>query len=189
MNKAVFLDRDGVIIEDKDCLYKKEDIQLTYGVEDLYALKEKGFKLLVITNQTVIARGLISEEGVNEIHTQINLMINQRFNFELDHFYTCPHHPNANLEKYRINCSCRKPLPGLILQAAKDFDIDLSQSWMIGDRISDIIAGKKAGCKTILLEREYSMNKIQGAGYDDNILPDFKFSTLKEAISKITNDN
>ena len=170
MNKAIFLDRDGVINEDIDNLYKIENIKIISGVsEALRILKENDFKLIVISNQPVIARGLATEEEVEKINEEINLQIKKEVGIGIDKFYFCPHHPNANLEKYRILCNCRKPSPGLILQAAKEFDIDLSKSWMIGDRTSDVATGKNAGCKTILIEKEYSKNKIQGINYEENI--------------------
>jgi len=186
MNKAVFLDRDGVIIEEKDNLYKIEDIKIIEGVpEALKILKQNNFILLGISNQPVVARGLITEEYVEKIHTEINSRLEKECGVEIDKFFFCPHHPNANVEKYRINCSCRKPNPGLILQAVKEFNIDIKNSFMIGDRISDVITGKRAGCKTILIETDYSKKKIEGVDYDINIKPDFIAKNLKNAIEKI----
>ena len=128
VNKAIFLDRDGVIIEEVDNLYKVEDIKIIQGVpETLKFLKKNGFKLIVVSNQPVIARGLATEEKVREIHKIINSKIKEETGNEIDKFFFCPHHPNADLEKYRVVCDCRKPFPGLILQAAKEFDIDISK--------------------------------------------------------------
>ena len=187
VNKAIFLDRDGVIIEDVDNLYKAEDIKIIQGVpETLKFLRQKGFKLIVVSNQPVIARGLATEEKVKEIHKIINSRIKEEAGIEIDKFFFCPHHPNADLEQYRRTCNCRKPFPGLILQAAKEFDIDLSQSWMIGDRTSDIATGKNAGCRTILLEKEYSRNKIEGKDYDENTEPDFLAEDLRDAVEEIS---
>lgn len=186
MNKAIFLDRDGVINEDIDNLYKIEDIEIINGVpEALKLLKKNGFKLIVISNQPVIARGLATEKQINEINNEINNLIKKESGIEIDKFFFCPHHPNANLEKYRILCHCRKPSPGMIFQAAKEFDIDLSQSWMIGDRISDIVAGKNAGCKTILIEKDYSKKKIEGLDYNENTTPNITIKFLKDSVEKI----
>lgn len=190
MNKAIFLDRDGVINEEKNYICKIEDIKILENVpESLKLLKQKNFKLIVISNQPVIARGLASEEQVDSINQEINNLIKKESGIEIDKFFFCPHHPNADIEKYRIKCSCRKPNFGLVLKAAEEFDINLSESWMIGDRISDIVAGKNAGCKTILIEREYSKNKIEGATYEVNIKPDFITNDLISAVKQIIPPN
>ena len=189
MDKAVFLDRDGVIIEEVNYLCNVEDIKIIEGIpESLAILKKNNFKLIVITNQPVIARGLATEEEVEKIHKEINFRIKQQSGVEIDKFYFCPHHPNADLEKYRISCNCRKPSPGFILQAVIDFDIDLSKSWMIGDRTSDIATGKNAGCKNVLIEKEYSKNKIQGIEYQD-VQPDFVAENLNKAVKQIVYGN
>lgn len=186
MDKAIFLDRDGVINEEVNNLYKIEDIKIILGVPESLALfKKNGFKLFVVSNQPVIARGWATEEEIDKINNEINLQIKKESGIEIDKFFFCPHHPNANLEKYRITCNCRKPNPGLILRAAEEFCIDLSQSWMIGDRTSDIEAGKRAGCKTILIQRDYSNNKLQGTDYNENSKPDFIVKDLKDSLEGI----
>jgi len=182
MKKAIFLDRDGVIIKEVNYLHKKEDIEILPGaIEALHKLKQQEYLLIVITNQPTIAKGLISKQGVKEIHDYLN---NKLQNL-IDRYYFCPHHPNADLEQYRINCNCRKPKSGMMLQAAKDFNIDLKNSWMIGDRISDIIAGNLAGCKTILIKRDYSYQRIQGDYSKNKTPPDFKVRSLKECLQII----
>ena len=181
MKKAIFLDRDGVLNKEINNLFKKENVEILPKVkETLKKLKEKGYLLIVITNQPVIARGLIGEKGIKELNKYINLKLDDL----IDKFYVCPHHPHANLKEYRKQCDCRKPLPGMILHGAKEFDIDLNQSYVIGDRISDIIAGKKAGCKTILLETDYSHKKIIGEGFEE-IEPDFIVKFLKDCLKII----
>ncbi|GEM_PF-693034 len=173
-NKAIFLDRDGIINKEVENLYKKEEIVLIEGIpEILKILKENKFKLIVVSNQPVIARGIATEEEIQEINREINVKIKEKTGIEIDKFIFCPHHPNANVEKYKINCECRKPSPGMLNEAAKEFNINLKESWMIGDRTSDIIAGKNAGCKTILIEKEYSYKKIEGKNYDSEILADY----------------
>ena len=186
MNKAIFLDRDGVINIDVELLRKIEDIKIIDKVpEALRILKERDFYLLCISNQTVVARGLITEKGVNNINEEINRRIIADCRIGIDGFYVCPHHPNADIKAYRKVCECRKPCHGMILQAAKDFDIDLSQSYMIGDRTSDIAAGKNAGCKTILIKYDYSYRKLIGKDYDENINPDFIVNSLYDATKII----
>ena len=185
-NKAIFLDRDGVINKDVGWLYKIKDITILDGVpEAIKNLKEKNFFLVVISNQPVIARGLATEEKIKEINNTINKRLHKKIETGIGRFYFCPHHPNADLSEYRKSCDCRKPLPGMILQASKDYDLDLRQSWMIGDRISDIIAGKSVGCKTVLIKSEKNYEKIEGVEYDLNTEPDFKAGDLFEAAALI----
>jgi len=184
LNKAIFLDRDGVINKDLGLIYKKSDIILFRGVRDsLKFLKSRGFYIFVITNQPVIARGLIDEEGVGEI----NLFLNSKLDNLIDKFYFCPHHPNADILKYRKVCDCRKPSSGMILQAKEEFDIDLDKSWMIGDRVSDIICGGNAGCKTILIKSETDYPLIESGKKFEEITPDYFFKDLLES-SKFIGD-
>lgn len=153
MNKAAFLDRDGVLIVDAGFFNDPCEMKLFEQVPDfLSELKKMGFLLIVITNQAVIARGICSETEVVEANKYLSNLITANGGPLIDAFYFCPHHPNADLAEYRKNCNCRKPAPGMILGAVEDFDIDVSKSFMIGDRISDVIAGREAGCKSILLQ-------------------------------------
>lgn len=195
MNKAVFMDRDGVIIalNPKDeafgFLLKQEEIIILPGVlEALLKFKEKNYLRIVITNQPAVARGLISEEEVKQLHRYINLQLNNL----IDDFYFCPHHPEMHpdvpehAKKYRIACNCRKPAPGMLQQAAKDFNIDLPQSWMIGDMISDIVMGQAAGCKTILIKSAANERVIVSSqSFDVATKPDYYVDTLAEAAKII----
>ena len=186
MNKAVFLDRDGVLNEtkaDKDFYYKESDIVFLPKVSDaLKIIKDKGYKIFVITNQPAIARGIISIEEVEKLHNFMNKELGEM----IDKFYICPHHPEMHpdvpehAKKYRIVCDCRKPSPGMLLQAAKDFNINLKESWMIGDMITDVITGKNAGCKTILVKTGYG-------GKDGlyNIEPDIIAEDFMEAVKAV----
>ena len=186
MNKAVFLDRDGVIC--KEFMTKNvKDIKLLNKVpEAIKILKEKGFKLIVITNQPIIARGLASIKEIKNIHNQINNQINQIIKTKIDRFYFCPHHPNAEIEKYKKSCNCRKPFSGMILQAARDLDLDLKKSWMVGDRITDIIAGRNVGCKTIMVKSPQNKDLIVSSMiYDTNTKADYNTESLFEATKFI----
>jgi len=150
---AVFLDRDGVLIKDIHLLTNPEDIRVLEGVpQALRSLKQAGFKLIVVSNQTVVARGLLTEQEVYAINAEMERLLKQAGGPHLDGFYFCPHHPNATLPAYRIACECRKPRPGLLLRAAGEHNLDLSASFMVGDRITDIIAGARAGCRTVLVQ-------------------------------------
>ena len=153
MNAAVFLDRDGVLVEDVDLLTRAEDFVILDGVpRALGCLQRAGFRLVVISNQTVVARGLASENDVRALNVRLQQLLERAGGARLDAWYFCPHHPNATLPAYRVNCDCRKPRPGLLLRAAREHDLDLAASFAVGDRITDIIAGTRAGCRTILVQ-------------------------------------
>jgi len=152
-NVAIFLDRDGVLIEDVHLLVNPRDIRVLEGVpQALRDLKDAGFKLIVISNQTVVARGLITEQEVYAINAKMEHFLEQAGGLHLDGFYFCPHHPNATLPVCRIDCECRKPRPGLLLRAAREYKLDLGTSFAVGNRITDIIAGARAGCRTVLMQ-------------------------------------
>ena len=153
--KAVFLDRDGTINKYVGFLRNIDDFELIDGVANaIKKINDSGYLAIVITNQPVIARGEVTIDQLNEIHNKMETLLGLEGAY-LDSIYYCPHHPDKGFEgeipELKINCECRKPKPGLLLQAAKDFNIDLSQSWMVGDSESDILAGKAAGCKTALI--------------------------------------
>ncbi len=150
--RAVFLDRDGVLVRDVGPLTSAADIELTPGVaQGLAALSRAGFLLVVVSNQTVVARGLLDESAVIELQRQVEARIVAENGPALDAFYFCPHHPKATRVELRTECECRKPAPGLLLKAAAELDIALADSFMIGDRASDVVAGLRAGCTTIQL--------------------------------------
>lgn len=150
MNRAVFLDRDGVLVEDVDLLVHPSELRLLEGVPAaLNRLHSAGFRLVVVSNQSVVARGLVSEAAMDCIHEELKKLIRKAGGPDLDAVYFCPHHPNATLPAYRMECECRKPRPGLLLGAAREHDLDLPSSFMVGDRPSDILAGARAGCRTI----------------------------------------
>lgn len=148
---AIFLDRDGVINKNRDDYVKNvSELEIFSFIHyPIKNLKELGFLIIVITNQSAINRGLTSHRNVKEIHDSINAFLKKN-DTSIDYFYYCPHSPDEN-------CICRKPKPGLIFQAANELDIDLSSSWMIGDRDSDIIAGESAGCKTIKIKSDMTL--------------------------------
>lgn len=153
--KAVFLDRDGTINVYKDFLTDIDDFELIPGVADaIKKINALGYLAIVITNQPVIARGEISWDQLEEIHNKMETELGKEGAY-LDRIYFCPHHPHKGYDgeivELKIECDCRKPKPGMILKASKDFNVDLSQSYMLGDSENDIKAGIAAGCKSILL--------------------------------------
>ena len=188
MQPAVFLDRDGVLIEDVHLLARPAEVRLTDGApQAVQALKEAGYQVVVITNQTVVARGLAAEEDVEAVHEWIQYLLVEAGGDRVDAFYFCPHHPNATVSQYRVACECRKPRPGLLLQAAAERGIDLPRSYMVGDRTTDIIAGQRAGCKTILVEsgRHLEPPIETPDPIDSSCRPDFVCADLCQAVRLI----
>ena len=155
---AVFLDRDGVLVKEVDLLCKPEQLELLEGAADaIRYINESGYLAVVVTNQPVIARNLCSIEELEFIHKKMETLLGFEHSY-LDAIYYCPHHPDKGFpeerKEYKIKCTCRKPNPGMLLQAAQDLNINLKKSYMIGDRDSDIIAGQNAGVSaSILIER------------------------------------
>ena len=155
LKPAVFLDRDGVVIEDSHYVDSAERVQLIPGsAESIAALNRAGWVVVIVTNQSGVARGLFPVEAVKNVHNRLEELL-QGHGAKFDGAYFCPHYPESQLEEYRRDCDCRKPKPGMILQAARELNLDLSRSWMIGDRVSDLEAGAAAGCRTVLVRTGY----------------------------------
>ena len=153
-NKTVFLDRDGIINEQRiDHVKNIDEFKIFSGVgEAIKLLKEKGYLVIIITNQSVIGRKIISETKLEEIHLKLKNYLKQH-NTYVDSIYYCPHTPEQN-------CNCRKPKPGLLIKASEDFNIDLEKSYFIGDSDSDLIAANEAECKGILLKKDQTLLEI-----------------------------
>lgn len=185
---AVFLDRDGVLIEDVHLLTKPHQVLLIDGAaQAIKMLREEGYQVIVVSNQTVIARGLATEEDVELVNQHIQWLLRTEVGQGVDAFYICPHHPNATLIRYRMACECRKPRPGLLLLAAAEHGINLSRSYMIGDRITDVIAGQRAGCRTILVESGKHLDRpIESPDpIDLTVRPDYICADLLQAVGYI----
>lgn len=149
---AVFLDRDGTIIRQVELLHDPKMMRLLPGAADaIRLLNGNGLKVIVITNQPVVARGIATLSDIARMHELLNRRLRRR-DGHVDAFYFCPHHANATMEEFRMNCACRKPNPGMILQASADHDLDLQRSVMIGDTTQDVLTGQRAGVRTILVE-------------------------------------
>lgn len=156
--KAVFLDRDGTINKYVGFLRNIAEFELMDGVADaIKKINASGYLVIVVTNQPVIARGEVSFKELEEIHNKMETLLGKEGAY-LDAIYFCPHHPHKGYEgerpELKFDCDCRKPKPGMLLNAAQDFNIDLSQSWMIGDGENDVKAGQNAGCRTALIGNE-----------------------------------
>lgn len=149
-NKAVFVDRDGTINVDVHYLNDPDKFEMYPGVgEGMKILHDKGFKIIVITNQSGIARGYFTEKQLSDIHERMKQEF-QKFAVALDGIYYCPHHPDDR-------CNCRKPKPGLLIECGKKYNIDFKSSFLVGDKCSDILAGRSVGCKTILVKTGHGL--------------------------------
>jgi D-glycero-D-manno-heptose 1,7-bisphosphate phosphatase len=150
--RAVFLDRDGTLVQPRHYPSDARDLALCDDVgPELHHLQRAGFRLVVITNQSGIARGYFSEADVQIMHQHLRSEL-ARFGVTLDAIYHCPHHVNGVIPELAISCPCRKPQPGMLLRAADDLGLALAQSWLVGDTLDDVEAGKRAGCRTILVD-------------------------------------
>lgn len=171
--KAVFLDRDGVINKYVGFLRNIDDFELLDGVSKaIRKINESGYLAIVVTNQPVIARGEVSFAELTEIHNKMETLLGEDGAY-LDAIYFCPHHPDKGFDgeipELKFDCDCRKPKPGMLIKAAKEFNIDLTKSWMVGDSDSDIMAGKNAGCSTVLIgesdENMCASNLLEAVDY------------------------
>ncbi len=153
-NKAVFLDRDGTLIVNRHYGSDPDGIELLYGVvEGLLELRAAGYKLILVSNQSGVARGYFDEGAVARMHDRLQRMLD-RHGAALDGLEYCPHHPEGDTSPYAVECACRKPAPGMLRRAARKHGVDLSASWMVGDIEADVEAGRRAGAHTILVGPE-----------------------------------
>jgi histidinol-phosphate phosphatase family protein len=186
--RAVFLDRDGTLVPDQDCLRAAEQLELLPGVADAVRhLNHNGWRVVVVTNQPVIAKGWCSEAELQRIHNKLETLLGQQHAF-LDRIYFCPHHPEAGFEgerkEFKIHCDCRKPATGMIRRAAADLNLDLAQCWLIGDTTTDVQTARNAGLKSILVRTGYA-----GADAKYPAAPDFTFNTLADAAGFVIGRN
>jgi len=152
MRKAVFLDRDGTLIRNYHYGCDPERIELLEGVpEGLRLLKREGYSLVVVTNQAGIAKGFFSEAQLAEMHKRLGWLLDS-LGAPVDGWYYCPHHPEGTIPRFSIRCDCRKPMPGMLLKACAEMKLELSSSWIVGDILDDVEAGKRAGTRAILLD-------------------------------------
>jgi D-glycero-D-manno-heptose 1,7-bisphosphate phosphatase len=150
--KGVFLDKDGTLVVDVPYNVDPALIRLAPGAgEGLRAVSAAGYRLVVVSNQSGIARGSFPESALVVVERRLRELLAE-CGVALAGFYWCPHHPGGNVADYAVACECRKPQPGLILRAARELGIDTGQSWMVGDILDDVEAGRRAGCRTVLLD-------------------------------------
>ena len=160
MNKAVFLDRDGTINEEMGYINHISRFRVFGFVpQAIKLLNDAGFKVLVVTNQSGVARGYFDEQLVGEVHEKLLKIIKQS-NARIDGIYYCPHHPKEGLGKYKKDCRCRKPKIGMIDLAAQEHEIDLSRSFMVGDRYKDVVFARKAGLRPVFVKTGYGIGEL-----------------------------
>ena len=179
MNKAVFWDKDGTLIP--DIPYNVNPARITLypdAAESLGRLRDAGFKLIVVSNQDGIAQGRFSEKALTGVWHRLTELL-RPFGAEPDAFYYCPHHPNGSVKAYVQLCSCRKPAPGLLLQAAQEHQLDLKASWMVGDILNVVEAGNRAGCHTMLIDRGNETDWL----LTPHRLPTARANNLREATN------
>ena len=184
MTKAIFLDRDGVINKEVGYLHEVERLEfIPNSLESIKILVNSSYKIIIVTNQPVIGRGICTEQQYLEFQ---NHMIKEIENAggRIDKFYYCPHHPRHGKGDYLKECNCRKPKPGMLLQAKEKFNLDMENSWMIGDSRSDIKVGNVVGCKTILVQ---TGNAGKGGDTDLDAKPNQVCDNLYAAVELILN--
>ena len=178
-DKAIFFDRDDTLIEDPGYINSPEQVKLLNGVpRALVELKALGYKLVVVTNQSAVARGIVTEKVLGDIHKRLEKLLAQK-NAYLDGIYYCPYHPDGVVKKYRQESELRKPNPGMLLKAAEEMDLDLDESWCVGNSASDIEAGLRAGCKTILIDLPSRQLQLKPG----ESRPDYKAINMKEVVN------
>lgn len=159
---AIFLDRDGTLIDEVDYLVRPEELRLIPGAaEALVELARAGYALVLVTNQSAVARGMLSEEGLEEIHARLARELAER-GARLDAVYVCPHHPSEGVGAHRRECDCRKPAPGLLVRAARERALDLERSWIVGDSERDLAAGAAVGVRGVLVETGKGRAELEG---------------------------
>lgn len=183
MNRAVFLDKDGTLIPDIPYNVDPDKISLADNcTEGLRMLAAAGYKLIVISNQSGIAKGYFSEAEFLLAMKRLYKLLEAEA-VRLDAFYYCPHSPGGTTTDYSINCDCRKPMPGMLLKAARDHQLDLDHCWMIGDILNDVEAGNRAGCKSILVDNGNETEWLEGPYRQ----PGFSCRNVNEAAAYILN--
>lgn len=182
-SKAVFLDRDGTLIEDSGYISSPDQVKFIPGaIEAVRQLNEAGYKVIIISNQAGIARGLLSENMLQTIDKTVHRQVLSGGG-HIDASYYCPHHPEHGVYPYKQDCECRKPHPGLIKRAVRDQSLELNGSFMIGDKSSDIETGKRAGVKTVFVRTGHGQAEEKGLKEQ----PDHRADNLAEAVRWLLN--
>ncbi len=185
MNKAVFLDRDGTVNEEVGYLSDLKQLRLIPGAgAAIGKLNQAGWKVVLVTNQSGVARGYFTESFVHEVHALLEQML-RREGAKLDGIYYCPHHPTAGKTPYTAECDCRKPGTGMIDRAVQDLAIDVEKSYVVGDKWSDMELGQRAGARTILVRSGFAQDAEGNARPGHLAEPDYTAHTITEAVEWI----
>ena len=179
--RAIFLDKDGTLVENVPMSADPDRMRLRAGAADaLRRLRDAGFRFAVVTNQAGVALGAFPERALEAVAKRLGALLDGT-GVRLEGFHYCPHHPSATISQYRMVCDCRKPAPGLVLNAARALGADVEQCWMVGDILDDVEAGRRAGCRTVLLntggETEWILTRSR--------TPDFVASTFGQVADYI----
>jgi D-glycero-D-manno-heptose 1,7-bisphosphate phosphatase len=187
--RAVFLDRDDTLIDNDGYLGDPSKVKLLTGAATaVSAIRALGYRLIVVSNQSGVARGLFDESAVEAVNQEMCRQLREQAGAHIDASYYCPYHPEAPIAEYRLDHDWRKPKPGMLLQAAADFGLDLSQSWMIGDQPRDVAAGAAAGCRTILLRDPEKAKSTDADPPALQVSPNFIVRTLADAARIIARE-
>jgi D-glycero-D-manno-heptose 1,7-bisphosphate phosphatase len=183
--RAIFLDRDGTVSEEVGYVNHISRLRLLpRTAEAIRKINESQFLAVLVTNQAGVARGYFKEELVRRVHARLKEMLAEG-RARLDGIYYCPHHPTAGEPPYRRDCNCRKPKPGMIEAAREDLAIDLSRSFMVGDKYSDIVFAHSVGIKGVLVKTGYGLGEIEGSSADWTEQPDRISEDLSDAVDWI----
>ena len=187
--RAVFMDRDGTISEEVGYINHASRFRLfSYSAAAIKHLNENGWLAIVVTNQAGVARGYFPEAMIETVHADMTKQVDDAGG-RIDAIYYCAHHPSVGEPPYRFDCDCRKPKPGLIMRATEDFDIDVSNSWMIGDRYSDVELAHNAGVKSMLVMSGYGRGEWEHQRTSWTMQPDLVAENLLDAVQAIVQEN
>ncbi len=182
---VIFLDKDGTLVRDVPYNADPAKIVLEEGAASgLRRLAEAGYHFVVVSNQSGVARGFFKEEALQAVADRLDQVLAESAGVTLDGFYYCPHHPQGSVAEYAVECDCRKPQPGMLIKAAQALGIDLRRAWMVGDILDDVEAGKRAGCRAILIDNGHETLWKRGPFRS----PDFNACSLEEAAEIIINN-
>jgi D-glycero-D-manno-heptose 1,7-bisphosphate phosphatase len=184
--RAIFIDRDGTLNEEVGYIRELQQFRLyDFAAEAVRLINTAGWRAIVITNQSGIARGLLTERFLAEVHGQMNMEL-EKAGARVDAIYHCPHHPNLGVPPFRLDCDCRKPKPGLLRRAAADFQLDLSASVVIGDRFRDVETAQAVGAKGVLVLTGYGQKELET---QSAVQPDHVAENLLEAVQWIIQES
>ena len=179
MEKVIFLDRDGTINVEVDYLHKVEDFKFEEKADEAIKIfNDLGYKVIVVTNQSGIARGYYTEEDLNKLHKFMDEEL-EKIGAKVSAYYHCPHHPKGTLEQYVKECTCRKPNLGMFMDAKRDFDVDFENSIIVGDKLSDLEAGLRLGMRTILVKTGHGKEEIDSVYFKTEIYNNLYEFSLK----------